>query len=1346
MKKLIICLLSISFVLFNIPNAIASFDTEEEQLTPEGFNYQAIARDVKGNPMVNKEISVRISMFNGEDGSFVEYTETHKVKTDEFGQFSIVIGRGLKEKGDFMTIPWGNSNQWMQLEMDPDGGEEYVLLGKTQLLSVPYALYAKESGSLNGKDDRNDPDDWTMGGNAPSSAALSVLGTTNSKSLSIRTKDTDRIHIKGTSGKVGIGTTAPSEKLHVEGKVVANAFYIKPAKLARFLRIEDGGANDQSLYFQNQYQGVTINIGGTTNANSPIDPADLMLFKVRKGSDVKLLIDGDGNVGIGTTDPQYELDVAGTIRSVSDNDSSSIAIYGKSSQGRAAFLEGHLDVYGDTRISTSGDTALVVLNTQDIGIVANADHSGVEGFASHDGGMGVYGRSDSSNSVGVMGYSSYGNAVYGWSDMGIAGKFHSSFGNGIEVSATYGDAAVLYGDVSLEGNIEFQGNNNWIGAGSTIERIEFDKNNGRIDVRSASIEVDEDSWIGLGSTIERMIFSTGRVDVQNASVEIDDGEWIGIGSTVERIEFDATNGRIDVRQADIEVDNGTWIGIGNTVENIKFDGTNDVIEMNNANVLIEGNLMVDDTVQATTYYGDGSNLTGIVSGAPTGTAGQTMYHDGNDWSATSNLYNDGNNIGIGTTTPSSMYNIEVDASGYNIAIHATSDLVGVHAEATGGGGTGVYGYASDDYGTGIYGLASGDNSVGVEGIANGLNSYAGKFTGNVSVSSNLMVDTVHANSLMGDGSGITGIDASQISGLDSSGPVGSSGQTLYHDGNEWIGASNLYNDGNSIGIGTTTPSSLYNVDIDASGFTMAIHAVSSTVGLHGEAVGGGGMGVYGGASEDYAYGVYGYASGEYAHGVYGGVSDPTGYAGYFSGRVYVNDDLDVGGALNADSISVNATGSYDNAITASTYAGDAIIAESNSGIAIYGKSANGFAGYFDGTVSIFGELNVDSVYAYKLIGDGSGITGIDASQIYGLYTGPSGSAGQTMYHDGNDWAGTSNIFNDGANIGIGTTTPNTNYNIDIDASGFQMAIHAVSSLVGVHSEATGPQGVGVYASTIGDNGVGVQGVAYSGANQKAVQGIAYDTSSHAGYFEGKVNVVGELHADYISSDYNSTMYLEVDSIRANNGGDIGVVNHLSVTSLTTSSSVEINAVDEVTGLDIDHLGKDSTVVSYGLNVTADGGGASFSYGIVSTATGGTMSDYAGYFNGDVHATGDITWVSDPKLKSNINDYLSNEALKKLLKLKVKSYDFKTEEFDFMHLPKGNQLGFLTSDLEEEFPSLVKKTVTFKPNKEKLEYNSLNYTGLIPVTVSAIQEQQKIIEQLKQQLEQMERRIEELEKE
>lgn len=115
---------------------------------PDAINYQAIARDANGAALVSQAIGLRISILEGSQFGPVEYTETHAVSTNQFGLFSIQVGRGAPVTGTFAGVQWTDADQWLQVEMDPTGGTTYFLMGSSELLSVPYALYAEKAGSI----------------------------------------------------------------------------------------------------------------------------------------------------------------------------------------------------------------------------------------------------------------------------------------------------------------------------------------------------------------------------------------------------------------------------------------------------------------------------------------------------------------------------------------------------------------------------------------------------------------------------------------------------------------------------------------------------------------------------------------------------------------------------------------------------------------------------------------------------------------------------------------------------------------------------------------------------------------------------------------------------------------------------------------------------------------------------------------------------------------------------------------------------------------------------------------------------------------------------------------------
>ena len=107
----------------------------------KGINYQAVARNTNGTVLSNQAVKVKISILGGSANGPVQYMEEHSVNTNQLGLFTLQIGKGTPGTGTFAAIPWQNANQFAKVELAIGGGS-YNALGSTQLMSVPYALYA----------------------------------------------------------------------------------------------------------------------------------------------------------------------------------------------------------------------------------------------------------------------------------------------------------------------------------------------------------------------------------------------------------------------------------------------------------------------------------------------------------------------------------------------------------------------------------------------------------------------------------------------------------------------------------------------------------------------------------------------------------------------------------------------------------------------------------------------------------------------------------------------------------------------------------------------------------------------------------------------------------------------------------------------------------------------------------------------------------------------------------------------------------------------------------------------------------------------------------------------------
>jgi hypothetical protein len=69
-----------------------------------------------------------------------------KLLLTSFGLVALVIGDGVSSD-DMTTIDWSDGPYFIHVESDPLGGTNYIDVSTSQFLSVPYALYAKTSGS-----------------------------------------------------------------------------------------------------------------------------------------------------------------------------------------------------------------------------------------------------------------------------------------------------------------------------------------------------------------------------------------------------------------------------------------------------------------------------------------------------------------------------------------------------------------------------------------------------------------------------------------------------------------------------------------------------------------------------------------------------------------------------------------------------------------------------------------------------------------------------------------------------------------------------------------------------------------------------------------------------------------------------------------------------------------------------------------------------------------------------------------------------------------------------------------------------------------------------------------------
>ena len=115
---------------------------------PEKFTYQAVVRNASNQLVINAQVGVRVNILQGTATGNALYSESHVTSSNANGLVTVNIGGGSVLHGSFEGIDWSDGPYFLKTDIDPNGGNDYSITSVQQLLSVPYALYAKEAANI----------------------------------------------------------------------------------------------------------------------------------------------------------------------------------------------------------------------------------------------------------------------------------------------------------------------------------------------------------------------------------------------------------------------------------------------------------------------------------------------------------------------------------------------------------------------------------------------------------------------------------------------------------------------------------------------------------------------------------------------------------------------------------------------------------------------------------------------------------------------------------------------------------------------------------------------------------------------------------------------------------------------------------------------------------------------------------------------------------------------------------------------------------------------------------------------------------------------------------------------
>ncbi|NOQ71369.1 MAG: hypothetical protein GQ574_05180 [Crocinitomix sp.] len=444
---------------------------------PDGFKYQAVVRDGSGLILADQNVGFEITILKDSPGGINAYQETHDPTSNSYGLVSLDIGNGTVVSGDFITIDWGDGPYFIKIAIDETGGASYSEMGTSELLSVPYAMYAKNAENVDDAD--SDPANELNSGLNLSGSDLEITDAagTLTTDLSSLIEDAD----------------ADSEnELITAFEIVDDSLKITEAGIIYSIPLDSLSNGDWIVSGNNIYNPNSDFVGiGLTDPISKLHVEDSlsddvivgtrMIFENPDGVEATaglfVVLDADnaaasqaiqanlitsnstfarGVFGLAEGSPSYNRGIQGSALGTAGISNAGVAGFSS-----AASTGRNLGVFGSASGNTAinygvfgftdgtGTTANAGLRGNSVGIT-DADNFGVRGTASGST-IENYGSAGSTDDGGTFNIGTYGRSYgTGTNNYGVYGTASNGTNN---YSGFFSGDVVITGDLAITGNL-----------------------------------------------------------------------------------------------------------------------------------------------------------------------------------------------------------------------------------------------------------------------------------------------------------------------------------------------------------------------------------------------------------------------------------------------------------------------------------------------------------------------------------------------------------------------------------------------------------------------------------------------------------------------------------------------------------------------------------------------------------------------------------------------------------------------------------------------------------------------------------------------------------------------------